>query len=123
MIAGMNLMDVALGVVGTQSVTWHRASDRTQNAQGQWITAYDAPLTVRGSMQAVDQVKYQAMGLDLTRRYSAFYGTAPIKGTERGQSPDLLDYNGRRHEVVNELDWLPQAGWCGVLVVDIGPVP
>lgn len=123
MIADMNLMELALSVVGTQSVTWHHANGRTQNAQGQWIVTYDAPIIVHGSVQAVDRVKYQSMGLDMARRYCVFYGTAPIKGVERGQSPDLLDYNGRRHEVVNELDWLPQAGWCGVLVVDTGPVP
>lgn len=123
MIAGMNLMALALSVVGTQSVTWHRANGRTQNAQGQWMTSFDAPIIVDGSVQAVNRVRYQAMGLDLARRYSTFYGTAPIKGMERGQSPDLIDYNGRRHEVVNDQDWIPQAGWCGVLVVDTGPVP
>lgn len=123
MIANLNILDLALGVIGSQQVFWHQATGRSQNAQGQWITRYDPPQPITGSLQAVDRTRYQALGLDLARRYRVFYGTAPIKGVERGQTPDLLDYDGRRHEVVNDLDWRRQAGWQGVLVVDVGPVP
>ncbi|MCO8160974.1 hypothetical protein NJC38_02255 [Pseudomonas sp. 21LCFQ010] len=123
MIADLNILGLALGVIGTQELVWHQANGRRQNDQGQWITLYEPPKPVSGSLQAVDRTRYQALGLDLARRYCLFYGTVPLKGTERGESPDLLDFAGRRHEVVNDLDWIAQAGWQGVLVVDTGPVP
>ena len=123
MIPGTNLLGLALTVLGTQTVTWHRAASRAQNEAGQWVTAYDAPVSVRGSWQSVERAKYQTLGLDLAKTYFNFYSAAPIKGVSRGTSPDLLDVNGRRHEVVAVLDWVPQDGWCGVMVVDVGPAP
>lgn len=123
MIPGGSLLGLALNVTGTQTVTWHSAAARTQNDAGQWVTTYDIPVRVRGSWQSVERIKYQALGLDLAKTYFNFYSAAPIKGAGRGTSPDLLDFNGRRHEVINVLDWAPQDGWCGVTVVDVGPAP
>jgi len=122
-IPGSNLLNIALGVIGTQSVLWRQATGRTENRLGQWITAYADPVPVKGSMQSVDRMKYQTLGLDLAKSYYNLYISQPIEGIARGESPDLIDYNGRRHEVVNVLDWSPQDGWRGVMVVDVGPVP
>lgn len=123
MIPGANLLGLALSVIGTQTATWHRAASRAQNDAGQWVTIYATPVNVRGSWQSVERTKYQALGLDLAKAYFNFYSPAPIQGLGRGTSPDLLDFNGRRHEVVNGLDWVPQNGWRGVMVVDVGPAP
>lgn len=123
MIPGVNLLGLALGVIGGQLVRWHHANGRSENELGQWVTAYDAPVDVIGSWQAVDRTRYTAMGLDLAKTYATFYASVAIEGIQREASPDLLDFNGRRHEVANLLDWSAQDGWRGVLVVDVGPVP
>ncbi|AZD85007.1 hypothetical protein KS461_10075 [Pseudomonas chlororaphis] len=122
-IPGSNLLNIALGVIGTQAATWHQAIGRTENKLGQLVADYADPVTVQGSMQSVDRMKYQALGLDLAKSYYNFYASTPIDGIARGESPDLIDYNGRRHEVVNVLNWSPQDGWRGVMIVDVGPVP
>jgi hypothetical protein len=122
-IPGANLLSFALSVIGSQTVTWHRANGRIENELGQWMTQYAPAVEVAGSWQSVDRTKYTALGLDLAKTYYNFYASVPIEGIQREVSPDLLDFKGRRHEVVNVLDWSAQDGWRGVMVVDVGPVP
>lgn len=121
-VPGANLLNMALGVIGAQTVIWRAYAGRTENALGQWVTTYADPVPLRGSWQPLDRTKYEALGLDLSRTYHNFYASAGIDGINRGESPDLIEYQGRRHEVVNELDWRGQDGWRGVLVIDVGAI-
>lgn len=119
-VPGANLLNMAMGLIGTQQAAWYRAIGRTQNALGQWVTEYAEPVVIRGSMQPLDRAKYEAMGLDLARQHWVFYTSHPVEGVARGDSPDRLTYNGRKLEVVDETNWYIADGWRGLLLVDEG---
>lgn len=120
-VPGSNLLNLAMGVIGAQAAVWYRATGRTQNDMGQYVTSYADPIIVRGSMQPLDKPKYEALGLDMARVHWVFYTSHPIEGVSRGESPDYLEYNGRRLEVVDEANWFVADGWRGLILVDEGP--
>lgn len=120
MIPGMNLLSVAFGAISQQSGLWIRFIENGQNDQGQDIPVYADPVVITGSFQSTDARTIQAMGLDLTAKYRTLYTMSPVAVTERGTSPDLIVFYGRKYQVVGELDWLKQDGWKGVVLQDMG---
>jgi hypothetical protein len=122
-VPGSNLLNLALTVIGSQALAWYRATGRTPNALGEFITTYADPVVIYGSLQPIDKAKYEDMGLDLAKTYYAFYTSNGIEGVRRDDSPDWLRWNNRRLEVVDEADWLIQDGWRGLVLVDEGPAP
>lgn len=123
MIPGSNLLGMAFSLIGTEEVAWHRYVKRTENELGEWVSQHLLPVPARGSVQPLDRAKYSDLGLDLAKSYFTLYTSSPIGGVDRQKAPDLVDYNGRRHEVVDVLDWTSLDGWRSVLLIDIGPVP
>lgn len=121
MIPGINVLNIALGVIATQTVQILRATGRTQNAVGAWVTTYASPVSHRVSWQPVDAKKYEQLGLDLAKEYHNIWMRAPVDGIQRGESPDRFIYGGRLHDVVDVRDWYGQDGWVEILVIDIGP--
>lgn len=120
---GTNLLGLALAALGGQTVEWHRFKDRTQNSRGQWITEYHEPADIFGSWQPVDAQAVKELGLDTTKRYHNLYTSHPVDNVNRGQAPDLIIVNDRRHEVVGNTDWYQQNGWRGLLCVEVGNEP
>lgn len=121
-VPGSNLLGLALTLIAPQGVEWSRATGRTENDLGQWVTTYDAPVALWGSWQPLAAAKYTELGLDLAKRYFVFYVSASVASIERAQSPDVLVRDGRRHVVEDsDSDWLTIDGWRGVLCVDVGP--
>lgn len=124
---GSNILNIAMGVIATQRVTWHEYAGRTTDAMGVHIAAYSAPRVIRGSWQPVNRARYEALGLDFAKRYYMYFTSNPVRGVYTGRSADLIDYRGRRHEVVDVQPWDAEDGWSQVLVVDVSdtskPVP
>ena len=122
MIPGINLLNIALGAIASQTGQWLKFMGNTQNSQGQDIPQYYPAETVIGSFQSTDARTIADMGLDVTAKYRTFYSSTPIAITDRGTSPDLLIFYGRKYQVAGELDWINQDGWKGLVLVDIGAV-
>jgi hypothetical protein len=120
MVPGDNLLSIALTVIAPQSIALSRATGRTKNAVGDWVTTYAAQVPVEGSWQPIDQTKYEALGLDLSKKYFMFYTTEHITAIERNGSPDLCERNGRKYSTVSDLPWLDVDGWQSAMFVDIG---
>lgn len=121
MIPGSNLLSMAFGLIGTQQLIWLKFAGRTQNALGQWINTYDAPVTITGSWQPVDASKYEALGLDMSKAHFQLYTPAPIQPVERATSPDLIEFAGRRYMIERDTnDWINMDGWRGAICIDIG---
>jgi len=120
MIPGINLLSIALGAIASQTGQWLKFMGNTQNSQGQDIPQYYPAETVIGSFQSTDARTIADMGLDVTAKYRTFYSSTQIAITDRGTSPDLLIFYGRKYQVAGELDWINQDGWKGVVLVDIG---
>lgn len=118
---GTNLLSLALTALGGQMVQWHQFKSRTQNSRGQWITEYREPVGILGSWQPVDAQTVKDLGLDTSKRYHNLFTSHPVDTVNRGEAPDIIVMDGRRHEVVGNADWLRQNGWRGLLCVDVGP--
>lgn len=118
-----NVLQAALSLIPPVTVTWSQATGRTQNAIGQWVTAYAAPVELRVSFQPIEKAKYEALGLDLNKHYFVLYGSNPITAVERDTAGDLVDYNGRRYQAEDAIDWYAYNGWRGVVFVDVGATP
>ena len=121
MIPGINVLAIAFGAIGQQSVQHLVATGRTQNAVGAWVTSYAAPVTLSVSWQPVDAKKYEQLGLDMSKEYHNIWLKSPVIGIQRGKSPDRFIEGGRLHEVIDVKDWYGQDGWSEVMVIDIGP--
>lgn len=118
-----NLLNAALTLIPPVSVVWHKTTGRTRNAVGQWLTEYAEPVNLRVSFQPLEKAKYEALGLDLNKHYWVLYGSNPITAVERDTAGDLIDYNGRRCQAEDNVDWFDYNGWKGVIFVEIGPTP
>lgn len=118
-----NLLNAAHSLIPSVVVAWRKAVGRTQNAKGQWITEYAPAVSLRCSFQPVSKAKYELMGLDMNKHYFVLYGSADLLAVERDTSGDTVDYQGRRFQMEDDVDWFAYNGWRGVVCVDIGPVP
>lgn len=115
-----NLLNAAHMLIPSVTVQWRRATGRTQNALGQWVTEYADPVSLSCSFQPVDRSKYEYMGLDLNKRYFVLYGSDVLIAVERGTSGDTVDYQDRRYQAEDATDWYAYNGWKGIVFVDIG---
>jgi len=121
LVPGSNLLAMALGVIGSQTIMLYRATGRTQNAKGDWVTTFASAFPVEGSWQPVDSRKYAELGLDLKRTYFNFYASEQIEGVGRGRGADQCRRDGRIYEVVGDTPWRNVDGWQAAIFVDIGP--
>lgn len=118
-----NLLNVALMLIPPVTVSWRKATGRVQNALGQWVTAYADPVALTCSFQPLEKAKYEVLGLDLNKHYFVLYGSKDLIAVERETSGDTVDYEGRRYQFEDAVDWFAYNGWKGIVCVDIGASP
>ncbi len=123
MIPGSDLLDFALSIIETQAVQYFKTNGRTVNSAGQYITSFDLPLDVHGSMQPIPRSRYEAYGLDFSKNYYTFYVSKDFIGVDRDVAGDQITFNGKLFQVQSTNDWFPVDGWQGVLCVLIGNTP
>jgi hypothetical protein len=123
MIPGSNLLNMAFRVIAQQTVSYYRATGRTVNSQGIYVTQYAESEPVGGSFQPVPTNLYQIYGLDLTRVYYTLYTAQNILSVNRDVSGDQIVFNGQRFQCEANNDWFALDGWKGVLCVLIGDEP
>lgn len=114
-----NLLTLAMGVTGSQTVQWQRFKSRTTNAAGHKVPVYYDAASLRGSVQPVPQSRYQALGLDFAKEYVTLYTLAGVVGVERDGAGDRIVWNGKTYNAESDTDWTAQAGWRAVLCVRI----
>lgn len=122
MIPGSDLLDFALSIIQTQTVEYQKTNGRTTNSVGQYVTTYDTPENVEGSMQPVPRYRYEAYGLDFSKNYYTFYVSKNFIGVDRDVSGDRIIFNNRIFQVQSTIHWFPVDGWQGVLCVLIDSV-
>lgn len=122
MIPGSNLLDDALSVIASQTITYYRMTGRTLNDIGQDVTAYAPGISIDGSLQPVPRTLYEKLGLNLQNSYYTFYTSNNVLDVARDVSGDQFEFNGSRYQVESNNDWYAQDGWKGVLCVLIGAV-
>ena len=119
MIPGSNLLLRAARLIGMTKVQYLKDMGRTTNEIGLDVTNYATPVDIMGSLQAVPRSVYQAYGLDFQKNYLMFYTTADVIDLARDVSGDMLQYGGKKYQLVSETDWMQIDGWTGVLCVQV----
>lgn len=114
-----NLLKIAATAIPQQSLQWERFTHRELIPGGKWISRYDAPKPIKGSIQAVDLRSYQQLGFDTTQRYWTLYTSHPVSMTGEDRAPDIVHWQGKRMEPIGETPWNEQDGWRGVYLVEI----
>ncbi|ENG2644832.1 hypothetical protein ABTQ74_002860 [Salmonella enterica subsp. enterica serovar Banana] len=120
MIPGSNLLNLALGVIGSQTLEYHAFTGRQTNAAGYDIAEYADPAPVVGSFQPVPRAQYANLGLDYQKTYWNFYVSADLLDVARDVSGDQLVFNGKRYQCESITPWRSIDGWNAVLCSETG---
>lgn len=120
MIPGSNLLRTALGVITPQAVQYERFAGMTTRDDGIDVPAFEAPITVYGSWQAVTSEQLVRMGLDPAKDYAYFYASVPFNQPGRDVSSDRARYGGSVWEARSGEGWFPMDGWDGMLFQRVG---
>lgn len=124
MIPGINLLNVALGVIGSQPVTYYRDTGEPETLpNGVVRPKYSAGEPVpKCSVQAVSRDTVDRRGLDVSSDYVEWFVPRAVVGLERDKSGDEIEWDNRRWKVVGKYEnWAAQDGWCCGLFQEIKP--
>lgn len=125
MIPGSNILAQALTVIASQTVQWFAYAGQSTGPTGVVTSSYDAPVTVaKGSVQPVPRDRYSQMGLDWAKSYVTwfvpFFNAKAITRDPNGNG-DVIEFNGRRYQVISDNPWFAMDGWNSVVCADVGP--
>lgn len=116
-----NLLNQAFKLIPQQDFQFCKWNSKSVNEQGIMINTFDAPVSCKGSIQAVDQALYKELGLDFEKQYRLVYASVFIQGLDASKqqnTPDRLVFEGRNWKIIRNTPWHSADGWCGVLVVE-----
>lgn len=119
MIPGANLLTMAMGPIGAQTLQHEAFISRTVNSIGNFVSTYAAPVTITGSMQPVNRKLYQQLGLNLSKNYSTLYTQADVRVTDRDREGDRVSFGGKVWQAESDMDWRLVDGWRKILCVQI----
>lgn len=118
MIAFGNLLRRALRNIPKTTVLWYKFSEKTINQMGVEVNDYDAPVTIeQASCQPIENREYEALKLNLQKKYMRVFATADINVFESAGSPDKIEYDGHKWTVVANQRWSPYDGWNELICV------
>ena len=118
---GSNVLQVALTVIGKDEFLHLKWIGQTQTPAKVMVQTYDPPVTVYGSIQAVDRKLYHRMGLNFDARYIQIWATQNVDDLDRYRPSDQIVWGGRLFNIYGEDDWSPIDNWNSMLAIDIGP--
>lgn len=120
MIPGSNLLRRASRLIRQFPVQYYQFNSRVTNSVGQQISAFNPPVTLPASVQAVERSSYAQLGLDLQRNYVNIYVPADIIDLDRDYSGDQFTYQGALYQIETQNDWFIQDGWAAGMAVKVG---
>lgn len=124
MIPGANLLNLALSVIGRQTVRYFANTGRTTNPQGVQVAAFAPGVDITvGSVQPMSTAAKQQNGLELEARAIWWYVPRNVLGLNRDLSGDQIEYDGYRWQVRTVTDWYGQDGWVGAACTRLAIVP
>lgn len=94
-----------------------KALGRVKNAAGYFVSGFDVPVDMMGSVQPVNQRQYKAMGLDFKKAYIKIYDVKLIESLSRDKNADQVIYDGYLWHVAEDTPWFLSGGWTYVLCV------
>lgn len=118
-VPGSNLLKTALSVIGNQSFYYYRFLARSSNPNGQYVTIYNPPARLNGSIQPVPRTLYDVYGLDLQKHYITLFVSADVLDISRDISGDLIMYRGQMYQSLSKTKWFQQDGWGSVIFAQV----
>lgn len=122
-VPGSNLLSMALRVIGSQLFEYYPYASRALDNRGIYLSTYNAPLAINGSIQAVPRNIYEHMGLDFQKNYKMFFVSKDVLDIERDVSGDLMIYAGQCYQCLSITDWFAMDGWDAVLCILVPNIP
>lgn len=119
MVPGSNLLNMALGVIGRQTVQWSQFTGRTVNSIGLFENAFATAISVSGSFQPIPRNRYENLGLDWSKDYVTFYVSKPFGDVRRDGTGDTFVFNGKTYQVMSNADWFAVDGWVSSMAVKV----
>jgi len=113
----INLLATTQTVIGKQAYQMRKALGRVKNAAGYFVSGFDVPVDMMGSVQPVNQRQYKAMGLDFKKAYIKIYDVKLIESLSRDKNADQVIYDGYLWHVAEDTPWFLSGGWTYVLCV------
>ena len=123
MIPGQNILNQALSVIASQCFQYYAFSARTTQSNGQYLTTYLPPASVRGSVQPVPRQLYEQYGLDFQRYYLKFFLSKSVTDVSRDTSGDMFVFECNNYQVLSITPWKGVDGWVEVLAVQVPDAP
>lgn len=118
---GSNLLNQAMTVIAKQSVLYRKYKDRTLNSMRNYVSLFDVPFALKGSVQRVPRTQYIQYGLEFQRNYIKIFASLDMVDIDRDASGDQFIYGMRVFQLESQGTWKQQDGWALALAVDIGP--
>lgn len=119
MIPGINILNLALSVIGRQFFDYYAYVSRTPNENGIDVTNYALPLNMSGSAQPVPRHLYAEYGLDWQKNYWTFYVSIDVIDVNRDVSGDQFFFNGKVFQCESITPWFQIDGWTAVLCIEV----
>lgn len=114
-----NLYKLASGLIPLSTFTYFEFDTNIINNQGQKVPSFKTGVTKKGSVQSIDTVLFERLGLDTSKEYKMIYSSIDIKILENGKSSDRATYDGNTYQALTKANWLTYNGWVGVVFVKI----
>lgn len=118
-VPGANLLNIALSLIASQSITYLAYVSRAINSIGLLEPTYAEPVILNGSLQPVSQSLMQILGLDMQRRYVNIFVSQDIIDVTRDVSSDKFQFSGRTYQAISITQWVTVDFWNQVLAVEV----
>lgn len=119
MIPGINVLNIALSVMGKQSIQYYQNTSYSYGSTGKAVPVYASPVTILGSFQPVPRRLYAQFGLSFQKEYFIFYVSKDLIDIGRQEAGDRVVFNGRRYQCESVTDWFNIDGWVAMLCVEV----
>jgi len=110
-VPGSNILAQALTVIQPQTFAYAKYKTRTRQGNGLWLSTYNQPVNVQGSLQPVSRELMQDLGLDMQRNYVNIFLRKAVIDIDRDVAGDQFGYGGRLYEAISKTPWYLQDGW------------
>jgi len=114
-----NLLLSAFNLIDRQTINYYKFNNRILNSVGQWISEYDEPIEIQGSLQPVPRSLYEQYGLDFQKDYYNFFALSDVMDVEREVSGDQLEFLNNRYQVNSKVAWYSIDEWVQLLCIKI----
>lgn len=122
MTPGSNLLALALGAIQPQTLQLRAFTSRAENAAGDTVSIFAAPVDIFGSMQPVDKKLYQQLGLNFAKNYSTLHVFGAVQPVARDRDGDIVLFGGKTWQCESDRDWSGVGEYRRVLCVEVQPL-